>query len=92
MARGCTGLRLSAACRQIRFLRCEDGVIRLFTLGPVLESCTRMLFAPWDAAYPGLERVHLVAFTPREQKALARAAARRFENDEEEAPPTTSAA
>ena len=44
-----------------------------------------------EAAYPGLERVHLVAFTPQEQKALARAAARRFENDEEEAPPTSAA-
>ena len=29
-------------------------------------------------AYPGLERVHLVAFTPREQKTLAQAAQRHF--------------
>ena len=29
-------------------------------------------------AYPGLERVHLVAFTPREQKTLAHAAQRHF--------------
>lgn len=54
MVRGCTGLQIHAVCRQMRCLRCVESVLRIYTLGPVIESCTRLRFAPWDAAYPGL--------------------------------------
>jgi protein XRP2 len=58
MLRECSGVRLSAVCRQLRTRDCDECVLRLFTLKPIIESSTRMSFGPWNAAYPKLA-VHL---------------------------------
>ena len=54
MLRECSGVRLSAVCRQLRTRDCDECVLRLFTLKPIIESSTRMSFGPWNAAYPKL--------------------------------------
>ena len=40
--------------RQLRCRECEDCALHLFTLGPVIESSTRLTFAPWAVSYPRL--------------------------------------
>ena len=54
MLRECTELQVSAACRQLRCRECADCELRLFTLGPIIESSVRMAFGEWDASYPQL--------------------------------------
>ena len=54
MLRDCTGIRVSAVCRQLRCRGCADCDLRLFTFGPVIESSVRMRFGPWDASYAAL--------------------------------------
>ena len=56
MVRESVSMHISAVCRQLRCRDCSDCVLRLFTLGPVIESSQRMTFGPWNAAYPQLSR------------------------------------
>ena len=54
MMRSCEEVTLHAVCRQLRCRECTDCTLRLFTLGPIIESSSRIKFHPWDAAYPRL--------------------------------------
>ena len=54
MLRDCSNLHVAAACKQLRCRDCSACVLRLFTLGPIIESSTKMTFAEWDGAYPKL--------------------------------------
>jgi hypothetical protein len=44
---------LSAACRQLRTRGCVACDVFTHTLGPVIESSSRMRFERWNVAYPG---------------------------------------
>lgn len=54
MLRECVGLHVSAVCRQLRCRDCDTCELRLFTLGPIIESSQRMTFGRWNVAYPKL--------------------------------------
>lgn len=55
-ARGCARVRLYVACRQFRARDCNSCEAFLFTFGPVIEKCTRMIFGEYHVAYPHLAR------------------------------------
>ena len=63
-------------CKTVAFSLLSAGIFRgRQSLATILAISVG---AVADGAYEGLERVHLVAFTPREQKTLAQAAQRHF--------------
>ena len=54
MVRDSTHVQLHAVCRQLRTRDCTDCGLHLFTLGPAIESSSRITVAPWASSYPQL--------------------------------------
>ncbi|KAK4469236.1 hypothetical protein MN116_006809, partial [Schistosoma mekongi] len=54
--RDCRRCVLATACQQFRSRDCHDVVIFLAcTTEPIIESCTKFTFGPYQCSYPGLE-------------------------------------
>ena len=55
MLRDCGRIRLTAACQQLRTRTCTDLHLALYCFtDPIVESSSRVTFAPWDVAFAGL--------------------------------------
>lgn len=58
--RNCSNCTFTVACKQLRTRDCVDCTFYLYSMTePVIETSTRMFFAPFNGGYPGQEQVRI---------------------------------